>query len=95
MVQHIPLSSPYSNECLTAAIERVTRILGYCLTIQNPVMNTLLPDCSRVAVVGPPSSINGPTLTIRKFYRWYTLDELIKSGSLTTDVCDTIVSLML
>lgn len=95
VVQHIPLSTPYTNERLTAAIERVARILGQDLTSQNPILNTRLPDGSRVAVVGAPSSINGPTLTIRKFNRWYTSDELVKSGSLTAEVRDTVVSLML
>jgi pilus assembly protein CpaF len=95
VVEHIPLSTPYTNERLTAAIERVARILGQDLTSQNPILNTRLPDGSRVAVVGAPSSINGPTLTIRKFNRWYTSDELIASGSLPADVRDKIVSLML
>ena len=82
VVQQIPLATPYTNDRLQAAIERVARILGQDLTTQNPILNTRLPDGSRVAVVGPPSSINGPTLTIRKFNRWYTSDELINSGSL-------------
>ena len=94
VVQHIPLSTPYTNERLTAAIERVARILGQDLSSQNPILNTRLPDGSRVAVVGAPSSINGPTLTIRKFNRWYTSDELVASGSLPADVRDTVVSLM-
>ena len=81
VVQHIPLTTPYTNDRLQAAIERVARILGQDLTSQNPILNTRLPDGSRVAVVGAPSSINGPTLTIRKFNRWYTSDELIASGS--------------
>jgi pilus assembly protein CpaF len=63
VVQHIPLASPYSNDRLQAAIERVARILGQDLSSQNPILNTRLPDGSRVAVVGAPSSINGPTLT--------------------------------
>ena len=95
VVQHIPLSTPYTNERLTAAIERVARILGQDLSSQNPILNTRLPDGSRVAVVGAPSSINGPTLTIRKFNRWYTSDELIDSGSLPAEVRDMVVPLML
>jgi pilus assembly protein CpaF len=95
VVQHIPLKSPYTNDRLQAAIERVARILGQDLTAQNPILNTRLPDGSRVAVVGAPSSINGPTLTIRKFNRWYTSDELIESGSLPAVVRDRIVSFML
>ena len=94
VVQHIPLSQPYTNERLQAAIERVARILGQDLTTQNPILNTRLPDGSRVAVVGAPSSINGPTLTIRKFNRWYTSDELIDSGSMPAHVRDTVVELI-
>ena len=91
IVQRIPLTSPYTNDRLQAAIERVARLLGQDLTSQNPILNTRLPDGSRVAVVGPPSSINGPTLTVRKFNRWYTSDELIASGSLPEHVRDTVI----
>jgi len=94
MVEHIALETPYSNERLQAAIERVARILGQDLTTQNPILNTRLPDGSRVAVVGAPSSINGPTFTVRKFNRWFTSDELIRSGSLPEHVRDTVVSLI-
>ena len=94
VVQHIPLASPYTNDRLQAAIERVARILGQDLSSQNPILNTRLPDGSRVAVVGTPSSINGPTLTVRKFNRWYTSDELIASGSLPSHVRNEVVSLM-
>ena len=94
IVQHIPLSEPYTNDRLQAAIERVARILGQDLTTQNPILNTRLPDGSRVAVVGAPSSINGPTLTIRKFNRWYSSEELIESGSMPRQVRDTVVDLI-
>jgi pilus assembly protein CpaF len=94
IVEHIALETPYSNDRLQAAIERVARILGQDLTTQNPILNTRLPDGSRVAVVGAPSSINGPTFTVRKFNRWFTSDELIASGSLPEQVRNTVVSLM-
>ena len=91
VVEHIALSTPYTNDRLQAAIERVARILGQDLTSQNPILNTRLPDGSRVAFVGAPSSINGPTFTVRKFNRWFTSDELITSGSLPNQVRDTVV----
>ena len=91
LLQWIPLETHYTNERLQAAIERIARILGQDLTTQNPILNTRLPDGSRVAVVGAPSSINGPTLTIRKFNRWYSSDELIASGTLPKQVRDTVV----
>jgi pilus assembly protein CpaF len=95
MVEHVKLLKAYTNETLTAAIERVARVLGQDLTRQNPILNTRLPDGSRVAVVGPPASIGGPTLTIRKFNKWYTSGELVESGSLPESVRDLIVSLMM
>jgi pilus assembly protein CpaF len=94
VIQRIPLGTPYTNERLQAAIKRIARILGQDLTTQNPILNTRLPDGSRVAVVGAPSSINGPTLTVRKFNRWYTSDELIASGSLPIHVRDAVVGFM-
>ena len=90
-IEKIVLTTPYTNERLQAAIERVARILGQDLTSQNPVLNTRLPDGSRVAVVGAPSSITGPTLTVRKFNRWFTSDELIQSGTLPEQVRDAVV----
>ena len=48
-----------------------------------------------MAVVGSPSSINGPTLTVRKFNRWFTSDELVAAGSLPSIVRDDVVDLIL
>jgi pilus assembly protein CpaF len=95
VVEHIALSTPYTNDRLQAAIERVARILGQDLTQQNPILNTRMPDGSRVAVVGSPSSINGPTLTVRKFNRWFTSDELVASGSFPAIIRDDVVNLIL
>ena len=95
VVDKVALSEAFTNERLTAAIERVARALGQDLTHQNPILNTRLPDGSRVAVVGPPASLGGPTLTIRKFNKWFTSEELVDSGSLPASVRDTIVSLIM
>ena len=95
VVEHIPLTNSYSVERLEAAIQRVARMLGQDLTTQNPILNTRLPDGSRVAVVGAPSAIGGPTLTIRKFNRWFTTDELIASGSMPQSVRDQVVAFLL
>lgn len=94
VVEKVELQEPYTNERLLAAIQRVARVLGQDLTAQNPILNTRLPDGSRVAVVGAPSSFDGPTLTVRKFNRWFTSDQLIASGSLPLEVRDRIVQLI-
>lgn len=94
VLESIPLATPYTNDRLQAAIERVARMLGQDLTNQNPILNTRLPDGSRVAVVGAPSSVHGPTLTVRKFNRWYSSEDLIRSSSLPLCVRDTVVGLI-
>jgi pilus assembly protein CpaF len=94
VIEQIPLRIPFTNERLLAAAERVARILGQDLTTQNPILNTRLPDGSRVAVVGPPASVNGVTMTIRKFNRWYSTDELIERHSLPVFVRDQVVQFL-
>ncbi|HLG94689.1 MAG TPA: ATPase, T2SS/T4P/T4SS family [Bryobacteraceae bacterium] len=91
VIEEIKLSQPYTIERLQAAIERVARILGQDLTSQNPILNTRLPDGSRVAVVAPPAAVDGPNVTIRKFNRWYTTEDLIRRGSLPKEVSDAVV----
>ncbi len=94
VIDQIPLTREFTNDRLQAAIERVARKLGQDINNQNPILNTRLPDGSRVAVVGPPSSINGPTLTVRKFNRWFSSEELVAAGSLPALVRDDVVNLI-
>jgi len=91
VVEQIPLACALTTETLLAATLQIARKLGQNLSDQNPILNTRLPDGSRVAVVGPPASTNGITVTIRKFNRWYTSDELIASGSLPNHVRDAVI----
>ena len=70
VIEHIPVQDELDIERLEAAIRRVARMMGQDLTHQNPILNTRMPDGSRVAVVGAPSAIGGPSLTIRKFNQW-------------------------
>src|SRR6202008_3367910 len=48
----------------------------------NPMVDARLPSGERVNVIIPPLSLTGPTLTIRRFPRSFTLQELIGFGSL-------------
>lgn len=52
----------------------------------NPIVDTRLPDGSRVNIVLPPAAIDGPVITIRKFYQEpMTIDKLIELGSISSD----------
>jgi pilus assembly protein CpaF len=71
---------------LKVAIKNVARACGDEISDAQPILDARLEDGSRVAAMFPPCSVDGPTLTIRKFTRHYTLDELVECGTLTTDI---------
>ena len=56
VIEHIPVTDAFDVERLEAGIRRVARLMGQDLTNQNPILNTRMPDGSRVAVVGAPSA---------------------------------------
>jgi pilus assembly protein CpaF len=51
----------------------------------KPWLDSRLPDGSRVAAAYPPISPQGVLLTIRKFLRHFTTDELVERGALTPE----------
>jgi pilus assembly protein CpaF len=65
-------------------IERILCPLGRHVDRKWPIADARLPDGSRVNVIIPPSAIDGPTITIRKFSQdKLTIDDLVRFGSLT------------
>jgi pilus assembly protein CpaF len=68
---------------LMVAVKNIARRLGDDISESKPILDTRLPDGSRVAAVIPPCSVNGITLTIRKFNaRPFGLEELVQAGTL-------------
>jgi len=77
---------------LRVAVKNIARALGDDISEEQPLLDARLPDGSRVAAVFSPCSVGGTTLTIRKFQsRFFTADELVKIGTLTAQVLDTLV----
>lgn len=71
------------EKSLLVAVKNIARRLGDDVSESKPILDSRLPDGSRVAAVIPPCSLNGVTLTIRKFNsRDFTLDDLIRVGTL-------------
>jgi pilus assembly protein CpaF len=71
-----------SEKSLMVAVKNIARRLGDDISEQKPILDSRLPDGSRVAAVIPPCSIHGVTLTIRKFNsRHFTIEDLVKCGS--------------
>nr|WP_206205868.1 ATPase, T2SS/T4P/T4SS family [Thermococcus sp. Bubb.Bath] len=68
-------------------IERIAREVGRRIDQQSPLLDARLPDGSRVNATIPPISLEGPTITIRKFKKDpLTIIDLIKYGTMNTDV---------
>jgi pilus assembly protein CpaF len=71
---------------LRVAVRNLARALGDDISEEQPLLDSRLPDGSRVAAALPPVSLGGTTLTIRKFQgRFFTTDELVRIGTMTAD----------
>src|SRR5258708_6693624 len=68
---------------LMVAVKNIARRLGDDISESKPILDSRLPDGSRVAAVIPPCSLGGVTLTIRKFnVRQFSIADLILAGML-------------
>jgi pilus assembly protein CpaF len=76
---------------LTVAIKNIARACGDEISELQPILDARLEDGSRVAAMFPPCAVAGPALTIRKFTRRYTLDELVALGMMTPAIGEHLV----
>jgi pilus assembly protein CpaF len=71
------------EKSLMIAVKNIARRLGDDISESKPILDSRLPDGSRVAAVIPPCSVNGVTLTIRKFNaRHFGVEDLVQAGTL-------------
>lgn len=71
---------------LMRIIEKILLPLGKRVDERVPMVDARLPDGSRVNVVIPPVSLNGPCVTIRKFSRDpFTMSDIISLGTITPE----------
>lgn len=72
-------------------VQKIVGQAGREVNQANPIVDTRLPDGSRVNVVLPPISLNGATVTIRKFSKTQmTIRQLLKYGSITQEVAHVL-----
>ena len=70
------------EKALLVAVKNIARRLGDDISESKPILDSRLPDGSRVAAVIPPCSLGGVTLTIRKFRaRRWAMEDLILAGT--------------
>jgi len=71
------------DKALMIAVKNIARRLGNDISEAKPILDSRLPDGSRVAAVIPPCSLCGVTLTIRKFNaRHFEMNDLVRCGTL-------------
>jgi len=76
-----------TEQSLMVAVKNIARRLGSDISEEKPILDSRLPDGSRVAAVIPPCSLGGVTLTIRKFTaRRFNIEDLIRTGTLDVEV---------
>lgn len=69
---------------LETIIKRIAQRVGRQISITKPILDARLKDGSRVNATIPPVSVDGPTLTIRKFSKSFlSANDYIKNGSLS------------
>ncbi|GLW62190.1 secretion protein [Actinomadura rubrobrunea] len=71
-----------SEDQLYQTIDRIVAQVNRRVDESSPMVDARLPSGERVNVIIPPLSLIGPVLTIRRFPRTFTIDELIQMGSL-------------
>jgi pilus assembly protein CpaF len=71
---------------LAVAIKNIARACGDEISDAQPILDARLEDGSRVAALFPPCAVTGPVLTIRKFTRRYSLEQLVEVGSIAPDI---------
>jgi Flp pilus assembly CpaF family ATPase/MinD-like ATPase involved in chromosome partitioning or flagellar assembly len=78
-----------SEQQLRLVIERIIAPLGRRLDESVPMVDARLPDGSRVNAIVEPLSIDGATLTIRRFgTRRLTAQDLLEKGSAVPQILD-------
>lgn len=84
-----------SESRLEDIVQKIVGLAGREVNQANPIVDTRLPDGSRVNVVLPPIARNGATVTIRKFSKTpMTIEQLIKFGSITQDIANVLEKLI-
>ena len=69
------------DRSVQALVERIVAPLGRSFSVAHPLVDARLADGSRLNAVRPPVALLGTTLTIRRFPRSFSLQELVQAGA--------------
>lgn len=78
-----------NDEHVRKIIDKIIAPLGRRCDESSPMVDARLPDGSRVNAVIPPLALDGPSITIRKFFKKpLTVEALIQNGTMTTQLVE-------
>src|SRR6202022_2791458 len=84
------------EKSLMIAVKNIARRLGDDISDSKPILDSRLPDGSRVAAVIPPCSIRGVALTIRKFSSHrFKVENLVEVGTVTAKLAEQMKEFVL
>ena len=83
-----------SNQQLEDMIQQIVSRINRAVNVANPIADARLPDGSRVHIVLPPSALDGPVVTIRKFPEPITVQRLLELGSLSEEAVEFLKKLV-
>lgn len=83
-----------SEEQLEDMIQQLVSQVNRVVNVSTPIADARMPDGSRLHVVLPPVALNGPVVTIRKFPRALTMEDMIGTGSITGEAADFLKRLV-
>jgi pilus assembly protein CpaF len=75
---------------LYQTIDRIVSQVNRRVDESSPMVDARLPTGERVNVIIPPLALRGPTITIRRFPRLFTLEQLTANGSIDPDVVELL-----
>ena len=81
-------------EQLEDIIQQIVGRVNRVVNVSSPNVDARLEDGSRVHIVLPPVSLNGPVVTIRKFPEPITMEKLIRFGAVTGEAAGFLKELV-
>ncbi len=77
----------HSDEEVLRVASRIAQAAGRKLSKRRPMVDTRLPDGSRVNIIAPPMAVDGTTISIRKFpQKKITIDSMMEAGNITLEM---------
>jgi pilus assembly protein CpaF len=79
---------------LMQTIDRIVSTVNRRVDESSPMVDARLPSGERVNVIIPPLSLVGPVLSIRRFPRAFTFEQLVRMGTVDPDTADLLRALV-